>query len=739
MQLIKFFNKVSMKDVALVGGKNASLGEMIQHTKVPVPNGFAITSDAYKYFIKHNNLDKEIRKILKNTNVKNIKQLKKSGKQIRSLIENGDFPKDLEKLILNFFDKLKSSRVAIRSSATAEDLPDASFAGQQESYLNIDKKHLIEHVKKCFASLFTDRAISYREDKKFDHFRVFLSVGVQKLIKSDASGVMFTIEPDSGHKGFVFINGSWGLGDYIVQGKTDPDKYLIHKNTLSIISKKLGKKKLMEIRTDKGVKGIIVPLNKQKQFVLSYKEILQLVKYGLAIEKHYKKPMDIEWAKSNRKIWIIQSRPETVHNKKLDYVEYSVADGKVLAKGSAIGRHVSQGIVNIIKNIKEMKKFKKGQILVTKVTDPDWEPLMKLASGIITEVGGVTSHCAIVSRELGIPAIVGVDNATKILKTNQKITLDCTSETGKVLQGFVKYSSKKHDITKLPKTKTKVLVNIGNPELALDISQLPVDGVGLARQEFIISSYIAEHPIKMIKEKRSKEYIEKLSEGVTKIASSFYPRPVVVRLSDFKTDEYRLLKGGEKYEPQEANPMIGWRGASRYISKEYESAFKLECLALKKAIYEKKMSNIIIMVPFCRTIEEATSVIKLLKKYGLEKVKKYIMAEIPSNILLEHEFAKYFSGFSIGSNDLTQLTLGIDRNSEKLAKEFDERNQAVKFLISQLIKNAHSDNKTVSICGEAPSNYPEFVKFLVKNKIDAISVEHDSVIKAKLLVSKLEK
>lgn len=1156
MQLVKFFDEVDMRSVGLVGGKNASLGEMICRTKVPVPFGFAITSDAYKYFIKYNKLDKEIRKILTNTNVKNIGQLKKSGKQIRSLIEAGKFPTDLEELILKSFDKLKSAKVAVRSSATAEDLPDASFAGQQESYLNIGKSELLKHVKKCFASLFTDRAISYREDKKFDHFKVYLSVGVQCLIKSDVSGVMFTLEPDSGHKGFVFINGSWGLGDYIVQGKTNPDKYIVHKDTMGLISKELGSKTKMEIRTDKGVKGVSVPVGKQKSFVLSNIEIKKLVKYGLAIEKHYKKPMDIEWAKSSGKLWIVQSRPVTVNVKKNEYVEYKVDDGKVLATGSSIGRSVAQGNISVIKSIREMKRFKKGQILVTKETDPDWEPIMKLASGIVTEVGGSTCfsgdtkvltdkgflciseldrrifegehfnilgydyknnksiwkeiksvhknkkeciriavsqtgrvynntiditpdhkmytfdnralikkslnqilnnqdgvclvdnvpetnisvdnhklsyllgalvtdgcirlvkgkeklrrgiivftqkktdekadfietvnsyfleifgkkftprdkfttgtirgqliqgsatdytccsletalelskivqnlpslvlnmseessfnflaglidgdgsfynnrinlyigknnvlesavlaclklsivpaittnrniynlqiteriedilkytkrvkgsanekilgtklfsarqvigdiinncnykgrlrqyvnnnllidsrklekfalpmldkdhkkelsfvlksstrmyrvsyienlginevfnievdaesemdhnfvvftkrytpllvsncHAAIISRELGIPAIVGCENATHILKNSSKITLDCTSEVGKVLSGFVKFSKKSHDVSKMPKTKTEILVNIGNPDMAFDISQLPVDGVGLARQEFIISSYIGEHPLKMLAENRGKEYSDKLAEGIAKICSAFYPRKVVVRLSDFKTDEYRSLIGGNKYEPQEANPMIGWRGSSRYISKDYEKAFELECIALKKVFYNMRLNNLVIMVPFCRTIEEAVGVIKLLKKHSVGSIPRYVMAEIPSNIILEHEFAQYFSGFSIGSNDLTQLTLGIDRNNEKLSKEFDERNEAVKFLIKSLIKNAHKDRKTVSICGEAPSNYPEFVHFLVKNKIDAISVEHDSVIKTRVLVSKIE-
>ncbi|MBI5061689.1 MAG: phosphoenolpyruvate synthase [Candidatus Aenigmarchaeota archaeon] len=740
MKFVLPFDKIRNKDVALVGGKNASLGEMFSRTNVPVPKGFAITSRAYRYFIKKNKLDKKIRLILKNTNAKKIRELKASGREIRSLIENSQLPEDLEKEIVTSFKKLRVKRVAIRSSATAEDLPTASFAGAQESYLNVAEKDLLQKVRKCFASLFTDRAISYREDKKFDHFRVFLSVGVQELISSKVSGVLFTIEPDSGHRGFIFINASWGLGDFIVQGKTDPDGYYVHKATMSIISKKLGMKKLMEIRGKAGVLSKKVPVKKQKIFVLNDKEILQLARYGLLIEKHYSMPMDIEWAKDDSGLHILQARPETVHGKsdRTSFYEYKLKKkSAVIAEGLAIGRKISSGTVNIIHDAKEINRFRKGQILVTKATDPDWEPIMKIASGIITEVGGKTAHAAIVSRELGIPCIVGVQNATRILKNGQKITIDCTDETGRIWKSALKYTMIEHDVRKLPKTRTKVYVNIGSPGIALDASQLPVDGVGLAREEFIISSYIGEHPLAMISEKKEKEYIDKLAEGVAKIAAAFYPRPVVVRFSDFKTNEYKNLKGGKKYEAQEGNPMIGWRGASRYINPVFEPAFRLECRAIKKVRDKMKLKNIKVMVPFCRTIDEAKRVIEIIKSERLT-ADVGVMAEIPSNIVLAKEFSRYFKFFSIGSNDLTQLTLGIDRDSEVLAKEFDERNKSVEDLITRLIKVAHKNKRLVSICGEAPSNYPDFARFLVKQGIDSISVEPDAVIKTRLLVHKAE-
>jgi len=735
-----FFDKIRMKDVPLVGGKTASLGELIS-IGMPVPDGFAVTADAYKYFIKYNGLDSRIRRIMKFTDVKHVKQLQKAGSEIRKLINESKFPKGLEMKILDAFDRLGDRYVAVRSSATAEDLPNASFAGQQESFLNVERKSLLNHIKECFASLFTDRAISYRQDKGFDHFRVFLSVAVQKLVFSKSSGVMFTIDPDTGHKNFIVINAGFGLGDYIVQGVINPDELWVFKKNCKVIDKKLGSKKIMEIRSMFGVKKKRLSASMQNHFSISDAEAETLARYAKKIESHYKKPMDIEWAKDDDKLYILQARPETVHSAKSsnEYTEYRLKEkSKIVAKGLAIGRKIAAGKACLIKDVKNIGRFRQGQILVTQRTDPDWEPLMKIAAGIVTEEGGRTAHAAIVSRELGVPAVVGSKNATKTLKNNQVITIDCTKETGIIWNGALRFESKKHNIKNIPKTRTKIYVNISEPEQAVDASLLPVDGVGLAREEFILSSHIGMHPLEMIKQKKEREFIEKLACGIAKIAASFYPRPVIVRTSDFKTNEYRGLKGGKNYEPVEDNPMIGWRGASRYISKQYEHAFRLECKALKKVIDDLGLNNIKVMIPFCRTIDEAKQTIKIIKD---EKITAEIgvMAEIPSNILLAKEFAKHFRFFSIGSNDLTQLTLGIDRDNETLAKEFDERNEAVKKLIRQLIHAAHRCKKGVGICGDAPSTFPDFAEFLVKNKIDSISVTPDVAVSTRLLVAKAEK
>lgn len=740
------FNRLSRKDVALVGGKTASLGEMISKTSVPVPNGFAITAEAYRYFIEKAGITKRIKKILKHTNVKNIKSLQQSGHDIRELIKNAELPKDLERQIMTAYQKLNCRYVAVRSSATAEDLPDASFAGEQESYLNVEQHQLMKRVKDCFASLFTDRAISYREDKKFDHFKVYLSVAIQKLIYSKASGVMFTLDPDSGHRNFIYINGSYGLGDYIVQGRVNPDDFIVLKPTMTIIQKKLGKKDAMEVRSARGVHGKAVPKAMRERFVLTDKEILTLARYGMMIEKHYGHAMDIEWAKDEKQIYIIQARPETVHSskKKNIYQEYKLlGKGKVIAQGTAIGRKIGAGAVNVIRNVKDIGKFKQGEVLVTVMTDPDWEPIMKIASAIVTEVGGKTSHAAIVSRELGVPCVVGAIGATTKLKAGKKVTVDCTEEDGKVLDGMIKFNVAQHEVSNIPKTMTQLFVNLGEPEQAFDVSQLPVDGVGLAREEFIIATHIGEHPLAMIKQKREQIYINKLAEGIAKIGAAFYPRPVIVRLSDFKTNEYGNLKGGAGYEPPEDNPMIGWRGASRYVDKKFEPAFRLECRAFKKVRDVMKLTNVKIMVPFCRTLEEADGVIKILKSEGLVRgrngLQLYVMAEIPSNIILVKEFSKRFDGFSIGSNDLTQLTLGIDRDNRMLVKEFDERNAAVKISIERLIKGAHAMHRKVGICGDAPSTYPEYAKFLVKCGIDSISVTPDVAIQTKMNIAKVEK
>lgn len=746
MNYVLWFKELSKKDIPLVGGKNANLGEMIQKTKVPVPNGFAITTKAYDRFVKYNKLDKKIKSIVKTLDKTNLKNLERVGSEVRSLIMSGAFPDDLKRDILSHYSKLsrqsrvREESVAVRSSATAEDLADASFAGQQESYLNMKgEKQVLEAVKKCMSSLFTNRAISYREDKGFDHFRVKLSVAVQRMVRSVSSGVMFSLDPDSGNPNFIFINGSWGLGDYIVQGKVNPDDFYVLKATRTIVSKKMGSKKAMEVRSAGGVAHKVTPQNLRKKFCVSDKEVLTLASFCNQIEKHYGRPMDIEWAKDQSGLYILQARPETVHAISKTMDEYILKEKScVLVEGDSIGRKIGAGQVNLIKSAKNISSFRKGQVLVTEMTDPDWEPIMKIASAIVTEKGGRTSHAAIVSRELGIPAVIGTENATKKLKKGQIVTVDCTEEKGRVWKGKLKFEVKRIDVGKLPRTRTQVFVNVGIPEKALIQGQLPVEGVGLAREEFIITS-IGEHPLSMIKTGRSKEFVDRLADGIAKIASAFYPRDVILRTSDFKTNEYAGLKGGKEFEGLENNPMIGWRGASRYIS-EFEPAFRLECRAIKRVREEMKLTNVIPMIPFCRTIDEAKGVLKIMNSEGLKRsrMKVYVMAEIPSNIVLADQFSRYFDGFSIGSNDLTQLTLGIDRDSQKLAKTFDERNEAVKRMISQLIKTAHKHKRKVGICGEAPSYFPEFTEFLIKCGIDSISVNPEVAIKTKLLVKKIE-
>ncbi|HDD46485.1 MAG TPA: phosphoenolpyruvate synthase [Candidatus Aenigmarchaeota archaeon] len=747
---VLWFKEISNKDVHLVGGKNASLGEMISKTNIPVPDGFAITSYAYQYFIKKNGLEDFIKKKLAKLDTSNIKMLRKLAKEIRSAIKNAKMPKELEREVLKYYKKMckrfgKEILVAVRSSATAEDLPTASFAGQQETYLNVKGDELIERIKDCFASLFTDRAISYRENKGFDHFKIALSVGIEKMVNSVASGVMFSIDPNTGFRNLIVIEAIYGLGEYIVQGKVSPDEYHVFKPTMGVVFKKIGSKDKMLVREGNKTVEKSVSNKMRKSYVLSNEEIKELGKYAMLIERHYGRPMDMEWAKDeDGKLYIVQARPETVHGIKTERIirKYVLKEkSRVLLRGDSVGRKITAGKVNIIKSIKDIGRFKRGQILVTEMTDPDWEPIMKMASGIITDKGGLTCHAAIVSRELGVPAIVGTANATKRLKNGMDITLDCSEKEGKVWEGTLRYEIVEEKVERIPETNTKIMVNVATPEEALQASLLPVDGVGLAREEFIINDHIGEHPLKMIEENRADEFVKKLAEGIAGIAMPFYPREVIVRFSDFKTNEYANLKGGKKYEPKEDNPMIGWRGASRYISKEFKPAFRLECRAIKMVIDEFGINNLSVMIPFCRTLEEAKEVLKIMKEEGLSrrKINIYVMAEIPSNIILAEEFAKYFDGFSIGSNDLTQLTLGIDRDNERLSKEFDERNTAVKRLIKELIRVGKENNKYVGICGEAPSNYPEIVRFLVKNGITSISVNPDVAIKTKLIVSEVEK
>ncbi len=786
------FSEISIKDIPLVGGKNASLGEMYRRLTpqgILVPNGFAVTAYAYRYLLKKAHIKKDdIKRALKGLNTKNVKDLAERGKKVREIIMRAKFPTDLEKAIRQAYLDLskhfgiRDIDVAVRSSATAEDLPDASFAGQQETYLNIrGEAEVVAATKKCIASLFTDRAISYRVDKGFDHFKIALSVAVQKMVRSDkgSSGVMFTLDTESGFRDVVLINSAWGLGEFVVKGVVNPDEFYVFKPTLtqgfkSVISRKLGDKRFKLIYTDDQkypTKKVLVSESERQRFSLTDKEVLQLAKWGVEIEQHYKKPMDIEWAKDGitRKLFIVQARPETVQAIKSGQVmeTYQLKrKSRILLTGSAVGSKVGQGKVNVIRSTSEISKFKKGSVLVTIMTDPDWEPIMKKAAAIITEEGGRTCHAAIVSRELGIPCVVGVQGATKKLKNNQLVTVSCAQgERGFVYEGLIPFKVKKINLKSIPKTKTKIMVNIGEPAQAFRLSFLPHDGVGLAREEFIINDSIKIHPLALlayprIKDKKAKKLIEKMTDGyqnkvqffvdklasgIGLIAAAFYPKDVIVRLSDFKTNEYANLIGGSNFEPKEDNPMIGWRGASRYYDSKFEAAFRLECKAFRKVREVFGLTNVKIMVPFCRTIEEGQKVLEIMAQEGLKRGKNgleiYMMCEIPANVILAPDFSKIFDGFSIGSNDLTQLTLGIDRDSGilKIAGIANEKNEAVKALIRQVIHTAHQYKRKVGICGQGPSDFPDFAEFLVKQGIDSLSLNPDSVVATKLRVAKLEK
>jgi len=785
-KFILWFKEISLKDIPLVGGKNASLGEMYRHlTKrgVVIPNGFAITAGAYQYFIKSAKIKKPIFALLKKTSKKNLIV---NAKKIRQLILEAELPVDLIQAINSAYDELAvfynhpAVDVAVRSSATAEDLPNASFAGQQESYLNIrGKKELRLAVRKCFASLFTDRAISYRLDQGFSHEKVSLSVGVQKMVRSDldSAGVMFTIDTESGNNNVILINAAYGLGEYVVKGEINPDEYYVFKKTLlqdfkPIIAKQTGDKNKKLIYSDKinqpTISAPVKPLD-QKKYVLSDKDILALAKWGLLIEKYYRRPMDIEWAKDGQtgKLFIVQARPETIASQKnpnLLEEFYLTEKGKLILTGSSVGVKIGQGQDRVINRTEQLKKFKAGEVLVAPMTNPDWEPIMKKAAAIITDAGGRTCHSAIVARELGLPCVVGVNGATKKIKTGQAVTVSCAEgEIGKIYHGLLKYKIRKTNLKKLPRPKTKIMVNVGNPYAALSFSFIPCSGVGLAREEFIIANYIKVHPLALlnyvkIKDRKVKKliadltvnypkkpqfFIDKLAEGIGMIAAAFYPKDVIIRLSDFKSNEYASLIGGKQFEPQEPNPMLGWRGASRYYSPEYEQAFILECRALKKAREQFGLKNIKIMIPFCRTVAEGKKVIKIMAENGLKQgrdgLEIYMMCEIPANVILADEFAKIFDGFSIGSNDLTQLTLGVDRDSELVAHIYNEKNPAVLALISQVIKAAKKAKRKIGLCGQAPSDFPDFAQFLVREGIDSISLNPDTVVKTTLAIVKQEK
>jgi pyruvate, water dikinase len=790
---ILWFKDLSIEDTPLVGGKNAALGEMygsLTKLGINVPDGFALTSKAYWHFLETADIKIEIEAILKDLDHHDIQDLQRRGAKIREIILEAELPDNLKQEIRDAYKELSKTggkAVAVRSSATAEDLPTASFAGQQETFLNVSgAEEVVLMAKKCIASLFTNRAISYREDQGFPQTSVALSVGVQKMVRSDksCSGVNFTVDPETGLKNIIYITSTWGLGEMIVQGKVEGDQFYVFKDGLkegyrSIVDKKMGSKErkmVYDVSGSKNVREVSVEKSDREKFTLNDDEILTLAKWSLVIEEHFSKrakqerPMDIEWAKDGitGELYIVQARPETVQSQKniTSFSTYKLkttpAKKDLIITGSAVGGKIATGNARVIKGVDGIEKFQKGEILVTEMTDPDWEPIMKIAKSIITNKGGRTSHAAIVSRELGIPAIVGTKNATELIKAGQEITIDCSdTEVGKVYKGKHEFEEETYELKKVPKTNTKLMLNIGSPEQAAVYHSLPVSGVGLAREEFIIASTIGIHPnalinyktlkdkkvIKQINERtkdyadKKEYYVDKLASGIAKIGVAFWPRPVIVRFSDFKTNEYRTLIGGALYEPEESNPMIGWRGASRYYSSDFEEAFGLEVKAIKKVREEIGLTNIEVMVPFCRTPEEGNKVIKLIAKYGIDRkdLKIYVMCEIPSNVIQAYEFLEIFDGMSIGTNDLTQLALGLDRDNEKIAPVSNENNDSVKELVRIAISVAKELKKYSGICGQAPSDFPEFAEFLVKNKIGSISLNPDTVIPIIEKIAKWEK
>ncbi len=793
-EFVRWFKDVSIDDVSLVGGKNASLGEMVRELTpkgVQIPNGFTITASGYRYFIEHNNLRTKIGDITASLDEANLTSLRESGQKIRKLILDAEIPQDLQSEIELAYNKLGEEYfvnpdVAVRSSATAEDLPDASFAGQQETYLNVQgTSSLLDTCRKCFASLFTDRAISYRAHKNFDHLKVALSIGVQKMVRSDmaSSGVMFSIDTESGFKDTVLINASYGLGENIVQGSVNPDEFYVFKPKLEnglkpILRKQMGNKEfklVYDMGGSKMVKNIPVAIEDRKRFSISDDDILQLAKWATIIEQHYSNkyghfsPMDMEWAKDGEtgELYILQARPETVQSQKnLDVIEtYSLKKhSEVLITGRSVGEKIASGKVCIIQSPHELEKLQRGDILVTEKTDPDWEPIMKKASAIITNRGGRTCHAAIVGRELGLPAIVGTEHGTEVLKNNQMVTVCCAEgDTGFVYDGELPIEIEKVNIQGLIRPKTAVMMNIANPDEALHLASIPNDGVGLARMEFVINHSIKIHPMALINydklndlaakneiseltygyDDKSQYFVDKLAEGVGMIAAAFYPKDVIVRMSDFKSNEYAQLIGGKEFEPMEENPMLGFRGASRYYNPRYQKGFALECKAMKKVRDVMGLTNLKLMIPFCRTVEEGEKVLAEMKKNGLERrqndLEIYVMCEIPSNVIMAKEFFNIFDGFSIGSNDLTQLVLGVDRDSEIVSSVFDERNPAVKMMISEVIQVANQMNKKIGICGQAPSDYPEFAQFLVKEGINSISLNPDVVLKTTNQINEIEK
>jgi pyruvate, water dikinase len=798
--LILWFDEVGITDIPIVGGKNASLGEMIQQLTakgVNVPNGFATTAAAYRYFIAEAGLEPKLHQIFADLDVEDLQNLHQRGQQARSLILNTPFPQELEQAISTAYAQLcdrynspeHNTDVAVRSSATAEDLPDASFAGQQETYLNVHgTNQVLQACHKCFASIFTDRAISYRTAKGFEHLDVYLSVGVQKMVRSDlaASGVMFSIDPETGFKNAVSISAAYGLGENVVQGAVNPDEFLVFKPTLidgfqPIIQKHLGSKALKmvyDLGGSKLTKNVRVSEVDRGKFAIDDAEILTLARWAVIIEDHYSavrdtySPMDIEWAKDGQtgQLFIVQARPETVQSQKSASIlrSYKFTSGQqssspILTRGSAVGERIGQGAARVIFDVHEIAEFQSGEVLVTNKTDPDWEPIMKKAGAIVTNQGGRTCHAAIIAREMGIPAIVGCTDATSAIATGQDVTVSCAEgQIGRVYGGLLPFEAIETELNDLPTTRTKILMNVGNPDEALSLAAIPCDGVGLARLEFIIANQIKIHPLALLnfdliddvtaKREITKLtalyphkpdfFVDRLAYGIGKIAAAFYPRPVIVRMSDFKSNEYANLVGGQQFEPQEENPMLGWRGASRYYDPNYRAAFALECQALKRVREEMGLMNVIPMIPFCRTPDEGRQVLAEMAENGLHRgdngLEVYVMCEVPSNVILAAEFCEIFDGFSIGSNDLTQLTLGLDRDSALVSHIFDERNGAVMAMVKMAISTVKANGRKIGICGQAPSDYPEFARFLVEQGIDSISLNPDSVIKTRLEIAQVE-
>ncbi|MGJ0493219.1 phosphoenolpyruvate synthase [Methylobacter sp.] len=791
---IRWFNELTIDDVPLVGGKNASLGEMYRELTpqgIKIPNGFAITAEAYRYVLDQADAWQPLHEALDELDSDNVADLAKRARKAREIIYAAPLPEDLESQILNAFAQLQQEygenlSVAVRSSATAEDLPTASFAGQQDTYLNIrGDQALLDACKRCFASLFTDRAIHYRIDQGFDHFKLALSIGVMKMVRSDldASGVMFSLDTESGFSDVVFITGSYGLGENVVQGAVDPDEFYVHKPTFeqghrAVLRRTLGAKKIKMVysegRTHESTRNIVTSAQEREHFCIDDQDVLTLADYAIQIEKHYSakagqaRPMDMEWAKDgiDGQLYIVQARPETVVSQKRGMMleQYTLKQkAEPIVTGHSVGAKIAVGNARVIEKLEQLSEFNPGDVLVADITTPDWEPVMKIASAIVTNRGGRTCHAAIIARELGVPAVIGCDNATTVIKNDALVTVSCAEgDIGKIYEGRLDFDITSTDLSGLQRPQTKIMLNIGNPELAFKTSFLPNDGVGLARMEFIITEYIKAHPMALLHPEKVQDpgeleqlkqltaaygsgkefFIQQLSEGVGTIAAAFYPKPVVVRMSDFKTNEYATLLGGRWFEFDEANPMIGFRGASRYTHPAYAEGFALECAAMKRVRDEMGLTNVILMIPFCRRVQEAQRVLEYMAQLGLKRgdngLKIYVMCEIPNNVIQLDAFAEHFDGFSIGSNDLTQLTLGVDRDSAIVAADFDERDPGVKEMIRLAVEGARRTGRHSGLCGQAPSDYPEMAEFLVEIGIDSMSLNPDTVLKTTQLVLETE-